>query len=219
MVNLPAGSVGHVSYHDRLQMSAAPKLASRPIERRRHARVKVALLGRYMLPNRTEYPCQSVDMSVGGLLLTAPVKGKVGDRVIVYLEHVGRIEGDIARHTPDGFGMTVMATSRKREKLAAQLTWLANRSALGLPEDRRHDRVQPKLSRIMLTLPDGQQLPVKLLDMSLSGAAFSADIKLMITDLVTLGKTQARVMRKFEGGYAVEFRQAFKVESIEQIDL
>ena len=201
-------------------MSAtAPTLASRPIERRRHSRVKVALLGRYMLGNRTEYPCQSIDMSVGGLLLTAPVKGAVGERIIVYLEHLGRIEGDIMRLTRDGFAMSVIATTRKREKLASQLTWLANRSALGLPEDRRHDRIQPRFARIGLTLADGSQHPVKLLDMSLSGAAFSADVKLMITDVITLGKTQAKVMRKFEGGYAVEFRQAFNVDGIEQIDL
>jgi len=200
-------------------MSAAPKLASRPIERRRHARVKVALLGRYMLSNRTEFPCQSIDMSVGGLAITAPVKGRIGERVIVYLEHIGRIEGDIARHTADGFGMTVIATSRKREKMAAQLTWLANRAALGLPEDRRHDRVQPKAARIMLTLSDGTEVPVKMLDVSLSGAAFSADVKLLITDPVILGKTQAKVVRKFEGGYAVEFQKAFAVDSIEQIEL
>ncbi|MCX7326618.1 MAG: PilZ domain-containing protein [Hyphomicrobiales bacterium] len=200
-------------------MSAAPQLASRPIERRRHARVKVALLGRYMLSNRTEFPCQSIDMSVGGLAITAPVKGRIGERVIVYLEHIGRIEGDIARHTADGFGMTVIATSRKREKMAAQLTWLANRAALGLPEDRRHDRVQPKATRIVLTLSDGTEVPVKMLDMSLSGAAFSADVKLLITDPVILGKTQAKVVRKFEGGYAVEFQKAFAVDSIEQIEL
>jgi len=200
-------------------MSAAPQLASRPIERRRHARVKIALLGRYMLSNRTEFPCQSIDMSVGGLAITAPVKGRVGERVIVYLEHIGRIEGDIARHTADGFGMTVIATSRKREKMAAQLTWLANRAALGLPEDRRHDRVQPKATRIMLMLSDGTEVPVKMLDLSLSGAAFSADVKLLITDPVILGKTQAKVVRKFEGGYAVEFQKAFAVDSIEQIEL
>jgi hypothetical protein len=200
-------------------MSAAPQLASRPIERRRHARVKIALLGRYMLSNRTEFPCQSIDMSVGGLAITAPVKGSIGERVIVYLEHIGRIEGDIARHTADGFGMTVIATSRKREKMAAQLTWLANRAALGLPEDRRHDRVQPKATRIVLTLSDGTEVPVKMLDMSLSGAAFSADVKLLITDPVILGKTQAKVVRKFEGGYAVEFQKAFVVDSIEQIEL
>ncbi|MCX7340695.1 MAG: PilZ domain-containing protein [Hyphomicrobiales bacterium] len=199
--------------------AAAPTLASRPIERRRHSRVKVALLGRYMLQNRSEYPCQSVDMSVGGLMLTAPVRGRAGERIIVYLEHIGRVEGDITRVTQEGFAMTVMASPRKREKLAAQLTWLANRASLGLPEDRRHDRVQPKISHIMLTLADSSQVPVKLLDMSLSGAAFSADVKLMITDLVMLGKTQTKVMRKFDGGYAVEFRKAFAVDTIDQIDL
>ncbi len=148
-----------------------------------------------------------------------PVKGRVGDRVIVYLEQVGRIEGDITRLTPDGFAMTVGATPRKREKLAAQLTWLANRASLGLPEDRRHDRVAPRQVRVILTTADGRQVPVKMLDMSLSGAAFQADIHLMITDPVTLGRTQARVVRKFEGGYAVEFRNAFNVERVDQIEL
>jgi hypothetical protein len=200
-------------------MSEAPRLASRPLERRRHARVAVSLLGRYMLPDRSEFPCQSVNMSVGGVLLTAPVKGRVGDAVIVYLEQVGRIEGNIARLTEDGFAMTMIATPRKREKLAAQLIWLANRQVLGLPEDRRHDRVQPRISRIVLTLPDGRQTPVKLLDMSLSGAAFSTDLPLMIGDAVILGKTQARVVRKFENGCAVEFRQPFQSDEIEQIDL
>lgn len=200
-------------------MSAAPKLASRTIERRRFARVKVALLGRYMLPNRSEYPCQSVDMSVGGLMLTAPMRGRVGDRIIAYMEQIGRVEGVIVRQTQDGFAMTMEATPRKREKLAAQLTWLANRSALGLPEDRRHDRVTPKQTRLMLTTGDGKHAAVKLLDMSLSGAAFQADIQLMITDPVTIGRTPARVVRKFEGGYAVEFRNAFSAEQADNIEL
>ena len=40
--------------------------------------------------------------------------------------------------------MTISATPRKRDKLAAQLTWLANRHILGLPEDRRHGRIAPR---------------------------------------------------------------------------
>ena len=96
----------------RLQTAAALKPSPRDAERRRHYRVPVAVLGRYMLPNRQEYPCQTVNMSPGGVLFVAPVKGAVGDRVIAYLEHIGRIEGQIARHVPDGFAMTVAATPR-----------------------------------------------------------------------------------------------------------
>ena len=59
-----------------------------------HQRVRVAVLGRYMLADRREYPCQTVDMSPGGVRLTCAVKGEVGERVVLYLEHIGRIEGD-----------------------------------------------------------------------------------------------------------------------------
>ena len=41
----------------------------RPSDLRRHQRVKVALLGRYMLSDRQEYPCQTIDVSPGGALV------------------------------------------------------------------------------------------------------------------------------------------------------
>src|SRR5579864_9039804 len=93
-------------------------------ERRRFQRVRVDLLGRYMLPDRREFPCQVVNMSPGGMALIAPVSGQPGERVIAYVDHLGRLEGHIARAFQNGFAMTIGATARKRDKLAAQLTWL-----------------------------------------------------------------------------------------------
>ena len=54
-----------------------PKSAMRALseERRRFQRVRVDLLGRYMLPDRREFPCQVVNMSPGGMALIAPVAG------------------------------------------------------------------------------------------------------------------------------------------------
>src|SRR4029078_10781594 len=92
-------------------------------ERRRHQRVRVNLLGRYMLADRREFPCQVVNMSPGGIALIAPVSGNVGDRVISYFDPLGRLEGLIARPLQNGFAMTILATARKRDMLAAQLTW------------------------------------------------------------------------------------------------
>ena len=37
-------------------------------DNRRYQRVKVDLLGRYMLEDRREFPCQVIDMSPGGWL-------------------------------------------------------------------------------------------------------------------------------------------------------
>ncbi len=175
-------------------------------DKRRHHRVTVALLGRYMLADRQEYPCQTVDMSPGGVRLTCAAGGEIGERIVIYLEHVGRIEGTIARLLPDGLAVAITATPRKRDKIASQLTWLANRAALGLPEDRRHERVVPRHTLTTLRLEDGREIAARIVDVSLSGAAIACEAALPLDSGVIVGRTPARVVRPFKGGVAVEFR-------------
>jgi hypothetical protein len=193
-----------------------PLPEQRAEERRRFQRVKVALLGRYMLADWREYPCQTVDMSPGGVALVAPVCGQVGERIVAYLDHVGRIEGTLARRIPNGFAMTIAAPLRKRDKLAAQLTWLANRHELGLPEDRRHERIAPKKKQSTLTLSDGREFPCRVIDVSLSGAAIAIEVKPTIGSPVTLGRTLSRVVRHFDGGIGVEFTRPQSLDQLEE---
>src|SRR5437773_7848844 len=164
-------------------------------EQRRFQRVRGWLLGRYVLAGRREFPCQVLDMSPGGMAIIGPVSGKAGERVVAYIDHVGRLEGTIIRVLPTGFAMSIAATPRKRDKLAAQLTWLANRHILGLPEDRRHDRIIPLNPRTTMVMPNGITVTCRIIDMSLSGAAIVSETKPPLGVLVWLGKTQARVVR------------------------
>ena len=184
-------------------------------ERRRFQRVRVNLLGRYMLADRREFPCQVTDMSPGGMALVAPVSGKAGERVVAYVDHLGRLEGAIVRVYPNGFAMSIAATARKRDKLAAQLTWLANRHILNLPEDRRHDRVVPRNPRTTMVLADGTMIPCRIVDMSLSGAAVATETKPEVGALVMLGKTQGRVVRHVDDGVAVEFTRMLTPDFLE----
>jgi c-di-GMP-binding flagellar brake protein YcgR len=184
-------------------------------ERRRYQRVRVHLLGRYMLQDRREFPCQVVNMSPGGIAMYAPGIGKVGERVVAYLDHIGRVEGRITRIIDNGFTMTVSATPRKRDKLAAQLTWLANREILNLPEDRRHDRIVPRNPTARLTFSDGRVLNCRLIDLSLSGAAVSATIRPPVGEQLTVGKVPARVVRHLEDGFALEFLHPQLEETVE----
>jgi len=185
-------------------------------ERRRFQRVKVHLLGRYMLPDRREFPCQIINMSPGGLALLAPGIGNVGDRVIAYLDHIGRVEGKITRIIDNGFAMTIGATARKRDKLAAQLTWLANRDILNLPEDRRHDRIVPRNPIAMLTLEDGTKMTCRIIDLSLSGAGIAAENRPQLKSLVMLGSVRSRVVRILDEGFAIEFVHQQQADSIEE---
>jgi hypothetical protein len=185
-------------------------------ERRRHQRVRIDLLGRYMLADRREYPCQVVNMSPGGMALIAPVTGNVGERVIAYVDHLGRLEGKIARQLQNGFAMTISATPRKRDKLAAQLTWLANRSILNLPEDRRHGRFVPRVAGARLIMPNGTNVGVRIIDISLSGAGIATDNRPEVGSLVTLGKISGRVVRHLEEGFAMEFTRLQHPDSVEE---
>jgi PilZ domain len=187
-------------------------------ERRRHQRVKVNLLGRYMLADRREFPCQVINMSPGGIALVGPVVGEPGDRVIAYVDHLGRLEGKIARLIDNGFAMTISATLRKRDKLAAQLTWLANRHILNLPEDRRHGRFTPRNPMARLILPNGTNVACRVIDLSASGAAVSIapDLRPPVGAAVTIGKTIGRVVRHIEDGFAIEFTRLQHTDFIEE---
>ena len=187
-------------------------------ERRRHQRVKVNLLGRYMLADRREFPCQVVNMSPGGIAMVAPVSGNPGERVIAYVDHLGRLEGKIARLLDNGFAMTVEATLRKRDKLAAQLTWLANRNILNLPEDRRHGRFIPRKAMARLILPNGNNVTCRIIDLSESGAAvaISPELRPVVGAMVTIGKATGRVVRHIEDGFAIEFTRLQHPDFIEE---
>lgn len=201
-----------------MRSAAAPQLPRPGLasDRRRHQRVAVALLGRYMLADRQEYPCQTVDMSPGGVLLTCAVQGEVGERIIVYLEHIGRIEGVVRRLVPTGIAAQISATIRKRDKLAAQLTWLANREILGLPEDRRHERVVPRERMTRLRLESGREITARIIDVSMSGAGVATDQALPIGTGVVVGRTPATVVRHFAGGVALEFRLPLSPDRLDE---
>jgi hypothetical protein len=196
---------------------AAPQATlTKNYDRRRYQRVRVNLLGRFMLEDKREYPCQTVDMSPGSVALITPVVGKVGERVVAYIDHIGRVEGQISRLFDGGFAVTLAATLRKKDKLAAKLTWLANRHSLQLTEDRRHQRIVPANPFAEISLPDGRRYRSRIIDLSVSGCALAVEYKPPIGAPVNLGAIRSNVIRHFEEGIALEFIVQQTPESIEE---
>jgi hypothetical protein len=188
------------------------KPALHPNERRKHQRVDIVVLGRYMLEDKREFPCQTTNMSPGGVAVVAPVRGEVGERVVAYFEQIGRVEGNIARHTENGFAIAFNLPFAKREKIANQLTWLVNRDTLGMPEDRRHERIIPYLKHAMLQIDGDRELIVRLIDVSLSGAAVATNLTMHVGTRVTLGHTPGQIVRLFEGGCAISFDSMLAID-------
>jgi len=174
-------------------------------DKRVHRRIGISLPGRYMLTNRQEYRCQTLDISVGGLSIRGYEKGNLGDTVILYIDEIGRIEGKIVRHLDKGFAISFLPSPAKRQRLLEKLTWLMNKDKLEGDETRRFTRHLPPVSETKFFLPDGRAYPCKIIDMSISGASIEIEIIPAVGAEITLGKMKGRVVRHHDSGIAVEF--------------
>lgn len=175
-------------------------------DRRRHKRVALKVLGRFMrLDSKEECPCKLIDISIGGASIQSPQAVEENERVIAYFDEIGRIEGVVVRRFDAGFAIEINATRHKREKLAATLTWMINRNLLNLPDDRRHDRIVPRLSQSLLRLAEGVVLQCRVLDISVSGASIATESRPPIGEHVQLGRLRARVVRHHDRGVGLEF--------------
>ena len=176
-------------------------------DRRLHARFDVSLLGRFMRADKNEYPCRVHNMSIGDAAFSAPVQVEQGERIVAYLDQIGGIEGTVARVLEGGFAIKIAASQHKREKLAAQITWLINRAELEGIEARRpgHERMASSESSTVLTLESGEEFAVRLQDVSISGASVMTDFKPALGSEVTLGKLRALVVRHHGDGVGVQF--------------
>jgi PilZ domain len=174
-------------------------------DRRRHKRVSIAMLGRFMRESKEDFPCKLIDISAGGVAVTSAQTVPVGERVVAYFDNLGGIEGEVVREFDGGFAFKISATKHKREKLAAQLTWLANRSELTEADGRRHERISPANRESQLQLAEGIVVGCKVLDVSISGASIATPARPELGSEVLLGKLRARVVRHHPQGFGVQF--------------
>jgi hypothetical protein len=184
-------------------------------DRRRHKRFALTLLGRFMRANKLDYPCKLTDISVGGAAMMSPLPVYIGEKIIAYFDQIGGLEGTVARVFEGGFAIRISASQHKREKLAAQITWLINKGDMTGAEARRHVRDQqfpPKSS--VLTLAEGIAVECRVLDVSLSGASIETEARPPIGNEIALGKLRCRVIRHHEHGLGVQFLDIQEPEAL-----
>ncbi len=187
---------------DRRHNRPIPKIVP---DRRKHRRVVVSIFGRFMREDKQEYPCHIINMSAGGMAMLAPVGCDLDERIVAYLDNLGRIEGIVARVFEGGLGVRILASTAKRERIANLLTWLVNQKGLGLGEERKHERIVPRNNASKLILPSSAVHDCRVIDVSLSGASVVCALKPPLGTVVILGRMRGRVVRHHEQGIALQF--------------
>jgi len=177
--------------------------------------VNVAIEGHYELDTwytaqgkpRT-FPCQTSRVSPFRMMVVAPVLGKVGDRVTSYFSDFGNLEGRISDITEREFLFELDISGAMRKRMADKLEWLEQQQKDPSIRDlRKHTRNVPAMPHSTLTFADGSVHTCFIIDVSLSGAAISADIQPEIGTPLALGSCVGRVVRHLAGGFAIQFVQ------------
>ena len=76
---------------------------------------------------------------------------------------------------------------------------------MGLGEERKHERIVPRINASKLILPDGSVHNCRVIDVSLSGASVACTVKPPVGSMVILGRMRGRVVRHHEQGLALQF--------------
>jgi PilZ domain len=185
--------------------------------------VNIAVGGSYTLANwfdsqgkpRT-FACRTSRVSPFRMTVAVPVVGRVGDNISSYFGDFGKLEGLISDTTPGGFLLELAMTTAMREKFASKLTWLEKKQKdPSIPDARRQARIIPATPHSILTLADGTVHSCFVIDMSIGGAAVSADIQPEIGTPLAVGACVGRVVRLLPDGFAVKF---VEIQNREHLD-
>ena len=179
----------------------------------RQRAVIVTVGGNYTLPNwydkqgkpRT-FACRTTRVSPFRMIVEVPVVGKIGDRVSSYFSDFGKLEGHITDTVSGGFLCELAMDKPMREKLANQLAWLEKKQKNpSIRDARKQARIIPVNPHSSLTFADGSMRGCFVIDMSVSGAAVSADVQPEIGTPLAVGACIGRVVRLLPDGFAVKF--------------
>jgi len=187
--------------------------------------VNVMVGGRYSLANwydhhgnRREFACRTTRVSPFRMLVSVPVVGKVGERVVSYFGDFGKLEGWISDTVAGGFLLDLETDKAQREKLARKLSWLEKKlNDPSIIEARNNGRIIPQNPHSTVIFADGTYRDCFIVDMSASGAAVSADVLPDIGMPLAIGSCVGRVVRHFCDGFAVRFVEAQNESQLEKL--
>ncbi len=173
-------------------------------EARQSVRINLPLHGHFLMKTGEEFPCKIEDISPGGLMVKSSCAPQEGERVILRVDELGRLEGDVVRRCKDSFAITLHTTKRKKDKLADDLTWQINKERLGLSDERSAKRTKRK-NQVYVQSRDGIRFLAKSIDLSITGMAIETTEKIKSGEHVRVGRLDGVVTRQLKDGFAIRF--------------
>ena len=135
----------------------------------------------------------TIDISCGGFAVRGLATEHLGERVVIYIEDVGRIEGVVARLFGECFAVKVQAPPTKRERLAEKIAGLVHHM-LAAPDQRQNERAVAN-TQSMLSNPIRGEHFGTLIKVSYRTAALKLEAAPRVSPLLTIRHESTCVVR------------------------
>jgi hypothetical protein len=183
-------------------------------EGERAVQIAVSLPGTLVLVDRRNaagkslsLDCRVVSMSPNKIAVASGTKVSVGERATLRLEQFGDFRGTVCRLLSGGFVLEIKQTPAASEALALRISGFDKIKNHDVPERRRARRIIPRNRDSQIIWADGRTEGCLILDISATGAAVSAQTIPEIGAVLALGRLVGRVVRQFDGGFAIRFSE------------
>lgn len=172
-------------------------------EQRKHKRLSATLKARYLDQSGREKPCAIINISAGGALLKAKNPPAPNEKIILYIDQVGRFEASVLRINGQEFAVSYETKRIKNARTADNLTKIINKSRQGT--DRRKTPRIEQNEQAVIYLEDGTSRACSIMDISLTGASLEIAPRPALGSHIILGRMTAKVVRRHDKGVSVIF--------------
>ena len=172
-------------------------------DRRKHRRVDLPLKARFLTDKGDERVGEVLNISAGGAMIRAKFPPSIGQKLVLYIDRVGRVEAQVVRSSNNTFAVAYSKKRAKQAKLADLLTDILNNR--DTDADRR---ISPRIRKdapAKVYLEDGRELECAIHDISLTGASLEISPRPPLGMHLILGRMTAKVVRRHETGVGVVF--------------
>jgi hypothetical protein len=188
-----------------------PHRARKPVfdpkkDRRSKERPNVGVKGTIFFPDRQyDEDCVVVDLSPDGAGLRATFSAASGERLILYVDGLGRFEGKIVWRDRLRVGVQFKCSDTKRARVAEMIAAYLELGSVSATAVRQTSRLSGKAALYSFTRASGEKLACEIVDMALSGASLQTDDRPDVGETIFFGRTIALVVRHTAFGIAVTF--------------
>ncbi|MEQ1930590.1 MAG: PilZ domain-containing protein [Parvularculaceae bacterium] len=180
--------------------------APEQFERRHATRYTLSAPVQFLLRGEINGEGLVVDISESGLAMCTDVAAMHADSIILYVQSLGRFEGQVARVFEDGIGVAFFLSPKGRAVIRKRITAALD----GIPyfrivEERLGRRFSYNIESSARLGDSSACVPCTIIDMSKTGCLVRCAVQPEIGERVVIGILRGVAVRHTEIGFAIEF--------------